>query len=56
MLIDEVTSNGEHNIDENRIFCAGHSHGGMTALFTGTREPRVKAVISLDPWFFPFKE
>jgi hypothetical protein len=28
----------------------------MTALFTGTREPRVKAVISLDPWFFSFKE
>jgi hypothetical protein len=28
----------------------------MTALFTGTRESRVKAVISLDPWFFSFKE
>jgi len=28
----------------------------MTALLTGTREPRVKAVISLDPWFFSFKD
>ena len=66
MLIDSVTKpefmkkifNSEvtTEIDLDQIFMAGHSHGGMTSMVVGTQESRIKAVISLDPWFFPFSE
>ena len=31
----------------------GHSFGGTTALSIGEIETKVKAVIALDPWFYP---
>lgn len=32
----------------------GHSFGGITSLSAGQNIDRVKAIISLDPWYFPF--
>jgi len=35
----------------------GHSFGGITALGTTVADKRIRATISLDPWFFPrYKE
>lgn len=31
----------------------GHSFGGITVLGAASKCPNVKAVISMDPWFFP---
>lgn len=40
------------NITED-IIVMGHSFGGCTTLGVGARDPRVKGLIALDPWFFP---
>lgn len=34
----------------------GHSYGGITAHGSAARCPKAKAIISLDPWFFPHAE
>lgn len=36
-------------IEENFIV-AGHSYGGATALKVGDSDPRVKVVLTMDPW------
>lgn len=40
-------------IDVKTVAVAGHSFGGITALQSGIYNAKVKAVISLDPWFLP---
>lgn len=32
---------------------SGHSYGGATALLVGNSEPRIKAVLTHDPWLLP---
>jgi len=64
ILLDEMTSTGftselfrpSISINENQIFVAGHSHGGITALVSGASENRWRGVISLDPWLYPFSD
>ena len=36
-------------VDANRLAVAGHSFGGATVLMVAARDPRVKAVLSMDP-------
>ncbi len=40
-------------LDLKNIVVAGHSFGGITALGAACADQRVKAAVSLDPWFFP---
>ena len=42
-------------IDAQKVIMAGHSMGGCTALYVGESDPRVKAVVTLDPWLLPMK-
>lgn len=39
-------------MDLSRLIVCGHSFGGITALGASREDPRVKAVIGLDPSFF----
>ena len=32
---------------------SGHSLGGATALRVGNTDPRIKAVLTHDPWLYP---
>ena len=32
---------------------SGHSLGGATALRAGNTDPRIKAVLTHDPWLYP---
>ena len=41
------------DIKFSNITLFGHSFGGITALGASGIEQKVKAVIALDPWFFP---
>jgi hypothetical protein len=34
---------------------SGQSYGGATALRVGHSDPRAKAVLTMDPWWFPNK-
>jgi dipeptidyl aminopeptidase/acylaminoacyl peptidase len=34
----------------------GHSYGGITVHGSAISCPKAKAVISIDPWFFPHAE
>lgn len=40
-------------LDMKRLAVIGHSFGGITALHTGINNPKVMAVVSLDPWYLP---
>ena len=65
LLMDEISSKdfalevlGFSNvvkIDPNFII-GGHSFGGGTALKVGDSDPRVKAVLTMDPWMLPLKK
>ena len=35
------------------LFLLGHSFGGSSVLLAASEDPRVKAVLALDPWMFP---
>lgn len=37
-------------LDLSRLIIAGHSFGGVTAIGVAAQDPRVKAVLTLDPW------
>ena len=43
-------------LDGNKFIFSGHSLGGCTALKVGDSDPRVKAVLTLDPWLCPIKD
>lgn len=32
---------------------SGHSFGGATALLVGNTDPRIKSVVTHDPWMYP---
>jgi pimeloyl-ACP methyl ester carboxylesterase len=34
----------------------GHGFGATTSISMASKDPRVKKVISLDPWLIPLKE
>lgn len=34
----------------NKLIVGGHSFGGMSAVYSAFREPRVKAVFGFDAW------
>ena len=38
----------------NKLIISGHSFGGMTAIAVGNSDKRVKACLTLDPWFFSY--
>jgi len=40
-------------IDMEKLVVGGHSFGGMTALYTGYRDERAKAVFGFDAWIWP---
>jgi predicted dienelactone hydrolase len=40
-------------LDRERAGVAGHSFGGMTAVLTAAREPRIRAVVAMAPAAFP---
>ena len=37
-------------IDMSNLIVSGHSMGGATAMLVGEKDPRVKVVLSHDPW------
>lgn len=37
-------------MDTSRLTVGGHSFGGMSAVYTAFREPRIKAVFGFDAW------
>lgn len=37
----------------NNLVLMGHSFGGITSLAAGEKCLQAKAIIALDPWFFP---
>ena len=48
----EATSEGSflyRRVDTDRLAAAGHSLGGATALALASRDPRIRAVVALDP-------
>ena len=36
-----------------KLIMSGHSFGGATALLVGNTDPRVKSVVTHDPWMYP---
>ena len=38
-------------LDLSKLTMIGHSFGGMTALKVCAVEPRIKACLTMDPWF-----
>lgn len=43
-------------LDLSKLIMNGQSFGGSTAVRVAKSEPRAKAVLTMDPWFFPNKE
>ena len=43
-------------LDIDKLVVSGHSFGGATALKVSHTDRRSKAVLTMDPWFFPFKK
>ena len=42
------------NLDiTHNLFLLGHSFGGSSAMLAASQDPRVKCVLTLDPWMFP---
>lgn len=39
-------------LDMSRLIVGGHSFGGITAITVAERDERVKACVTLDPWFW----
>ena len=37
-------------LDLDKLIVAGHSMGGATAIRVGAADPRVKCVLTFDPW------
>jgi len=44
----------EAKLDLNNIVLAGHSFGGMTAIAVSMKDERIKACLTMDPWFYPY--
>ena len=45
------------NLDmTHNLFLLGHSFGGSSVMFAASQDPRVKRVLTLDPWMFPASE
>jgi len=40
----------------DKLIIGGHSFGGITAISTTHKDPRIKACLSMDPWFYPYKD
>lgn len=40
-------------LDMSKLTVNGHSFGAITSILAGAQDKRVKASLSLDPWFFP---
>lgn len=34
----------------------GHSFGGITSMAVASEDERIKACLTLDPWFFPITD
>jgi platelet-activating factor acetylhydrolase len=41
---------------ENNLTIMGHGFGATTAITMASKDPRIKKVVSYDPWLFPVKE
>ena len=39
------------SLDMSKLIVNGHSFGGMTSIASAIRDDRIKATLSLDPWF-----
>ena len=51
------TGENSAKIDTSKLVLSGHSFGGITAVSVQRDDPRVKAAIGMDVWFFPhYKE
>ena len=45
------------NLDmTHNLFLLGHSFGGSSVILAASQDPRVKTVLTLDPWMFPASE
>lgn len=53
-LIVDAVAQIKSRIDHQAIAMAGHSFGGATSIFASQQDERIKAVLALDPWMFPF--
>lgn len=53
MLEQTLQFGSNAKIDMDKLIVGGHSFGGMTGLYSGYREERVKAVFGFDAWIWP---
>jgi len=52
-LKKELSWSDQVKLATDKIIMSGHSFGGATALLVGNSDPRIKAVLTHDPWLFP---
>lgn len=43
-------------LDFGKLIVNGHSMGGITSIGLAAKDPRIKACLSMDAWFFPFSD
>ena len=48
--------NEEIRLDMDKLIMCGHSMGGITSIATAAKDDRIKAVLTMDPWLWPYKE
>jgi len=47
---------GQANLDMDQLTVIGHGLGATTAVSIGSKDERIKKIITLDPWLTPIKE
>lgn len=44
------------SLDFSKLVVSGHSFGGITALASAARDTRIKAILTMDPWYYPYTD
>jgi len=40
----------------SKLIIIGHSLGGLTAIDSTAKDKRITACLTIDPWFWPYKD
>ena len=56
--LEKVTKGlfGQVTLDMSNLTVIGHGLGATTAVSIGSKDERVKKIVTLDPWLTPIKE